>query len=256
MAGLKDQEHVSRSINRDIFLYGRAGHGNLHAVMEFLDVSLGWRWYSVFEKPVIPVRPTVRLKPFFRKRGFSFRSREVGLRYNHDFYYQNGINMGSERWGTRSGPTYVPYLRNDKFVHSSFAYIPPSPEVDYARTFPWLKRTDYFATNRKFFSLSAAGKRVPSMQLCFGNPALRRELTRNILQHIALAPGNDIITLDAADAPDAFCYCPQCRALERKYRSPGGPIYDYLLELCSRLEKEHPRLFVKTLASPATRSSP
>ena len=248
LAALQAQEHVSRSNGGDIFLYGKGVHGNLHAVMEFLETELGWRWYSVFEKPVIPSTPNVTLKPFERKRGFSFRSREVGLIGDANFFYQNGMNMGSERWGSRSEASFVPYLRNDKFVHSSFAYIPPTPDTVYSKSFPWMERRDYFATNPEFFSMHANGKRTPGMQLCFSNLALRQELTRNILKHLAIAPGNDIITVDAADNPDAFCSCPECKALEKKYQSPGGPIYDYLIELCGLMQKQHPGKFVKTLA--------
>jgi len=49
LAALEDQEHVTRSIGPNIFLYGKGAHGNLHAVMEFLENSLGWRWYSVYD---------------------------------------------------------------------------------------------------------------------------------------------------------------------------------------------------------------
>ena len=248
LAALRDQEYVVASHGEDVFLHGKGIHGNLHAVMDFLENSLGWRWYSVFEKPVLPSTPTVTLKPFDRKRGFSFRSREVGLRQDPNFYYQRGLNMGFGRRDRNSEPAFVPYLRNDKFVHASFAYIPPSPDTVYSNTFPWIERTNYFATNPDFFSMNTSGNRVASMQLCFGNPALRKELTRNILKHIAVAPGNDIITLDAADTPGAFCYCPRCKALENRYQCSGGPIYDYLIELCGLLEKEHPKVLVKTLA--------
>jgi hypothetical protein len=143
----------------------------------------------------------------------------------------------------------VPYLRNDKFVHSLFAYVPPSPDTrERPRDFTWLPRTDYFATNPDFFSMDRNGKRAPNLQLCFGNPALRAELTANVLRHLAAEPGNRIITLDANDTPGTFCYCPACLALEQKYRSPGGPLFDYDLELCARLQKEHPGVFVRTIA--------
>ena len=178
LTGLKDQEHVSRSQGPDILLYGKGVHGNLHAVMEFLENSLGWRWYSVYEKPTVPSRPSVTLKPFHRQRGFSFPSRELTLYWGPDFYYQDGMNMASEKWGKDPASPFVPYLRNDKFVHSLFAYIPPSPDTVYfRRDFTWLPRTDYFKANPDFFSLNGSGQRVPTMQLCFGNPALRAELT-------------------------------------------------------------------------------
>ena len=248
LAGLKEQEHVACTRGVDIFLYGRGIHGNLHAVMEFLETSLGWRWYSVYEKPVVPSRPTVTLRPFHRKRGFSFSSREVAVNWNHDFYYQNGLNMASERWGKDPASGFAPYLRNDKFVHSLFAYVPPSPACATAHTFPWLPRTNYFETNPEFFSQDPGGKRIPNRQLCFSNPALRAEYTANVLKHLAMAPGNRIVTADAEDSPGGFCYCPACRALEAKYRSPGGPLYDYLFELCAVLGQKHPGVLVRTLA--------
>ena len=253
---LEAQEHVARSIGRSIFLYGEGIHGNLHAVMAFLTDSLGWRWYSVYSEPVIPSKPTVVLAPFSRRRGFSFASREVGLRHRLDFYYQNGMNMGFTRRANSSRRRYavdipagfVSYMPNDKFVHSSFAYIPPDPDVHYAKTFDWLERRNYYETAPEFFSMNATGKRVGNMQLCFGNPELRKELTGNVLKHLSLTAENNIITIDAADAPGRFCHCPACKGLEEKHGSPGGPIYDYLFELCALLRTSHPRAMVKTLA--------
>ena len=256
LPGLKPQEHVARSIGRNVFLYGEGVHGNLHAVMEFLENSLGWRWYSVFEQPVVPSKPTVTLAPFNRRRGFSFMSREVGLRHGLDFYYQNGLNMGftrkvesaHRRYNADIPPGIVSFIPNYKFVHSSFAYIPPSPDSHYAKTFDWLERKNYFETNPEFFSMNAAGQRVQTMQLCFGNPKLRQELTRNVLKHISLTSEKCIVTIDAADAPGTFCHCPACTALEEKYGGTGGPMYDYLFELCSLLQTRHPKAMVKTLA--------
>jgi len=253
VATLAEQEHVSRSMGSDIFLYGKGIHANLHAVMEFLETSLGWRWYSVYEKPVIPRRPTVTLDPFHGKRGFSFTSREVQPRYQFDFYYQHGINMGMERRFRRTRreqkPAYlVSYLPTEKFVHSSFAYIPPRQEIKYAKTFPWLERRNYFETNPEFFSLWTNGKRVGNRQLCFSNPGLRKELTSNVRKHIEVSGDDHYITIDAADTPGKFCHCPGCQALEKEYRSPGGPLYDYALDLCATLKREHPGVFVKILA--------
>lgn len=246
---LKDQEHVSRSKGGDLFLYGQGLHGNLHAVMDFLEHSLGWRWYSIFEKPAIPTKPSVTLGDFNRKRGFAFASRELTLYGSQDFYFQNGMNMSSERWGRDPASPFVPYLRNDKFVHSLFAYIPPSPDTgEFRRDFTWLPRTDYFKAAPEFFSLGLNGQRVANMQLCFGNPALRRELTDNVLRHIAAVPNNRIITVDANDVPGKFCHCPDCLAMEKKYQSQGGPMFDYILELCAQLKTKHPGVFVKTLA--------
>mgnify|MGYP006305698703 CR=1 FL=1 len=67
MTALKAEEHVVRSKDDDIFLYGKGIHGNLWAVMNFLEASLGWRWYSVHEKPVTLRNPDIELEPLDRK---------------------------------------------------------------------------------------------------------------------------------------------------------------------------------------------
>ncbi|HWL53337.1 MAG TPA: DUF4838 domain-containing protein [Chthoniobacteraceae bacterium] len=243
---LKPQESVVRSSGKNLFLFGEGIHGNLDAVMDFLENSLGWRWFSSLEKPVLPKRPTVALAPFNRSRQNSYLFRETASRFNMDFEYQHGINMGYDR---KKNETFVSALPNEIFVHSLFTYIPPTKEDRHARRLPWLERKeDYFATHPDFFSQNQNGQRVSNMQLCFGNPALREELTKNILAHIQHAGEQNIITLDAMDVPGRFCYCPDCQALEEQYQSVGGPLYDYLFELCDLLKEKHPGTLVKTLA--------
>jgi len=259
-AEFKEQEHVARSIGRDIFLYGRGVHGNLHAVMEFLEGSLGWRWYSVFEHPVIPSRPTVVLAPFRRRKGFSFAYRKVSLHRGMDFFCQRGINLGfdsrKQKLARRYGAEKVKPLAH--FVsaipeaavsmHSLFSYIPPDPKARGADRFDWLERKNYFETNPEYFSLSNSGKRVKNRQLCFSNPGLRKELTRNVARCIERAGGRIILDVGAMDHPGPFCCCPGCKALEKKYGSPGGPLYDYLIELCTQLAAEQPHALIRTLA--------
>ncbi len=125
LAKLRDQEHVARSIGPDILLYGKGHRASLDAVMEFLENSLGWRWYSFLEKPVVPKRATLTLKPFSRKRGFDFESRQLALRFGAAFYLQHGVNMGLETkllQRRQAAPGYLKsWLLNEKFVHTSFS---------------------------------------------------------------------------------------------------------------------------------------
>ncbi len=251
-ARLKDQEHVVRSIGQDILLYGRGHRASLYAVMEFLENSLGWRWYSVFEKPVVPEHPTLTFKPFYRKRRFNFRRRHLALRYNVEFYPQHGVNMGLETKLLRRGEPVPGHLRswmpNENFVHTTFSYIPPTPQDKYANEFSWVKNRNYFATNPAFFSLNEAGQRVPNLQLCFSNRGLRDEFTAQVKRHISVSGERQIIMVDAADRPGRFCHCESCVGLEEKHKSPGGPLFDYLIELSNALLREHPQARVKTLA--------
>ena len=54
--------------------------------------------------------------------------------------------------------------------------------------------------------------------------------------------------IDVADRPGRFCYCEGGVAREQRYESPGGPLFDSLIELCNTLGREHSATLVKTLA--------
>ena len=259
-AALKKQEFVVESRGPDIYLYGEGKHGTLNAVMDFLGGKLGWRWYSQFEKPVFPDTPTVTLKPFSYKKQYSFLSRHLPAepkKWNcYDFLYQNGINDGLEAQFRKRGLKQPPHLISDTPTefgcHTPFRYIPPNPNSPYVDKrkiqLKCLAKLNYFATNPEYFSLSSTGKRVQNRQLCYSNPELRKELTKNIMKCIDDRGTNQYITIDAADHPGRFCDCKGCKALEKKYQSPAGPLFDYLLEFCDIIKKRHPGMLVKTYA--------
>jgi hypothetical protein len=166
LAKLRDQEHVARSVGQDILLYGKGHRASLDAVMEFLENSLGLRWYSPFEKPVVP--KLVTLNPFSRQRGFDFVSRQLAARFDGDFYLQHSVNMGVETKLRNRGQTVPGHLRswlpNENFVHTPFAYIPPTPNDKYANGFQWVTKRNYFETNPEFFSIGASGKRLAQIE--------------------------------------------------------------------------------------------
>jgi len=259
LAALKDQEHVARSIGTNVFLYGQGVHGNLYAVMDFLESQLGWRWYSVFELPVLPKQPTLTLQPFNRKRGFSFAYRKVSVRRGLDFYYQQGMNMGYDGRvdsivkknpaGITNFAWFVSELPDvADGSHTLFGYIPPDATAHSAIRWPWLEKTNYFETNPEYFTQLENGQRVKNRQLCFSNPGLRKELTANVIKTIAHIGAPCLLALSAMDVPGPFCYCRECKTLEEKYKSAGGPLYDYLIELCSLLKEKDPGVLIKTLA--------
>ena len=255
--GLKDQDHVARSIGSNIFLYGKGVHGNLYAVMDFLESQLGWRWFSVFEYPLLPDRPTVILQPFDIRRGCSFHYCLHDLQRSIDYGYQMGANLYYDQKFRNK-----PQLPRDKraFVsafhevehgagnhHTFFSFIPPSPDNRFAAYFDWQKKKDYFTTNPDYYSMNADGKRAPR-QLCFGNPDLRAEFTKQALRLIEVEGDDITVCVFALDTPDIFCHCQECKALMDKHQSPGGPLYDYLIELCGILQEKYPKTQVYTIA--------
>ena len=261
---LKDQQYVVRSAAADVVLYGKGIHGNLEAVLDFMETTLGRRWYTESEfietpqwnrkdgQPVFTVQRNLSVKPFERTGGFSFAYRMPS--YVKTFHYQHGLNMGFSEGNrdNRFPPGVVSLAYMPVGCHTLFGYIPPRPDSQaWPKFFAWVKKKDYFQTNREFFTLNQRGKRVID-QLCFSNPALRAELTKNIVAHIRILKDQGkqrlLINVSANDNVTEFCFCPGCQALKKKYQSPGGPLYDYLFELCPIVKQQHPDVMIHTLA--------
>jgi len=261
LAPLKDQEYVARSAGADIFLYGKGMHGNLYAVVDFMENTLGRRWYTgrqIVETqqwkrepgwPVFAAERNQAVKPFNRKGSFSFAYRQPSGRGMFDFHLQNGMNI----IGDKDHPAEDYSLKVMPVgCHSLFGYIPPSQkEQPWASTYGWIEKKDYFATNPGFFTMNAAGQRVVD-QLCFSNPDLRKEFAKNVMEHIRLlkADGKSRLLLDvsAMDNTGELCFCPGCQELKKKYQTLGGPIFDYLFELCAVVKEKHPDTMIHTLA--------
>ncbi len=257
LSALQDEEHIVRSIGQDLFLFGQGARGNLYAVMEFLENSLGWRWYSMFSDPVMPSRKTLTLEPFNRKRGFSFGYREDAPYFNENFYYQQGVNLtyrwkqSHSDWEQIQERGIMSALRGRDGIagaHTIHCFIPPKPDTHQWEPYVWITKKDYFETNPEFFTMTESGVRTPGRQLCFSNRALRDELTRRVLGQIEREEEQTLITVGAMDTGGAFCHCPECKKLEQKYDAPGGPYFDYLLELSAFLKEKHPEVLLKGVA--------
>lgn len=263
LASLKDQEYVTRSDGADIVLYGKGMLGNLYAVVDFMDNTLGRRWYSgrsISEtpptwknglgKPVFTVERDLVVKPFSRQGGFSFAYRIPTHDWMFDFHLQRGMNIFFDE---RVNPKAFSLKIMPVIGHSLFDYIPPSPkEQPRPNTFGWVAKKDYFLTNPEFFGMSPDGKRDLEHQLCFSNHGLRKELTKNVLEHIRILKADGqkrlLLSVSAMDTSPEFCFCPGCQELKNKYQANGGPFYDYLFELSQVVKEQHPDTMLHTLA--------
>lgn len=263
LARLKDQQYVVRSAGHDIVLYGRGMHGNLHAAVDFMERTLGRRWYSgrsitetprwqnALGQPVFTVVGDLAVEPFSRTGGFSFTYRSPSYDWMFDFHLQSGMNLFAN---PRFQPDVFSLAVMPVNCHTLFGYIPPSPRDQvWPKIFDWVEKKDYFATHPEYFSMTQAGRRVAVQhQLCFSNRELRRELTGNVMEHIRRLKADRhprlMLNVSANDDPAEFCFCPGCQALKARYQSPGGPLYDYLFELCALVKQRHPDTLIHTLA--------
>ncbi len=253
---------VVQSNGRDIFLFGGGIHATTQAVFDFLERDLGWRWYSYFEYPLLPQRDTVILEPVDRSGSKSFPYLGYGhLARGMDHPWQMGATMGfdkrvqvldgrSDEVRAEDFPFRSALPESNKLSsHSLHRFIPPTPDSEGADALDWLERKNYFETNPEYFSMNERGERFKvRTHLNFGNAGLRAELTKNILEFIDREGDGITIEIGAMDSVGRLCHSPESVALEEKYQTPGGPMIDYVIELCELLKENHPNVMVKTLA--------
>jgi len=260
LAGMEDQDSVCESSGADVCLYGKGIHGNLYAVYDFLEGQIGCRWFSAFAKPNIPRKDTLRLSSFNKKTRLDFKCRtmytDIFLLWPEGliFPYRNRLNMGLEQKMNQiskdSGVVdEMNYIMPN--MHTIFCYLPPQETPPPGRginaPLKWLKNKNYFATNPEFFSMDENGKRVMDRQLCFSNSAMRKELTANIVANIEMQGGKGIVEVSQNDNATTCC-CSDCAKLQVKLGCPGGPMLDYVIELCEYLKDKYPGVIVRTYA--------
>ncbi|MFA6414269.1 MAG: DUF4838 domain-containing protein, partial [Syntrophales bacterium] len=166
--------------------------------------------------------------------------------------YRNRLNMGLERKTNHISGVVDEVNSLEPTAHTIFCYIPPTetplPGHGINPPLKSLKNKNYFATNPEFFTLDENAKRVMARQLCFSNKELRRELTANIEANIQAQGGKGIVNVSQNDNALRFCCCADCARLEKKLGCPGGPMFDYIIELCGYLKDKYPGVMVRTYA--------
>ncbi len=263
LEGLKDRDHVVRSSGRDILLFGKGHDADFLAVMDFLDNEFGFRCYWGF--PKIALQPTVLLQPMDRTMGTAFAWRQQAGSFRDYLRGENGYfpsrnalavisNKGpdvTKGFSLDAQPGTYPEIRPPQIqvnlCHTEFGYIPCGDPV--YKGYPFVENQDYSKTNPEFFGMNVQGIRSPrTMHLCFANREMRREFTRNIERHLA-SLGTDAVEICVHYTDDAGkpCHCADCKALEEKYGTPGGPLFDYMIEVAEEFRQTHPQTTLMTL---------
>ena len=273
-AAMNDQDHVVRSVGPDILLYGKGHDADFYAVMDFLDNELSFRCY--WDWPAVEKRSVIVLKPMNRKMRYALRRRQLQgsftdyLRGENVRFPNNNIGAGerlnstggvlvarekggpakTEAFSLKGGRGTYPEIIPEKILaglcHTELRYIPCKHYRSHGYDF--IENRDYFRTNPEFFGMDRKGVRSPKTEhLCFGNKALRREFTRNVEKHLeALGTDNVEIGVHYSDNCDRACFCRDCEELEKKYRTPGAPLFDYILELAEAFRTNHPNTTILT----------
>ena len=260
---LKANERRIRSENGDIYIYGEGPYGNSFAIYDFLEEFLGCHWYTLRGKERIPKNPSPVLKDLDFSRIPSFHHPYIYggtyipakaqlrdyTRRNRIFALTPGITQIGPRYGHVPGQLVPPGKKYKKHV---FIWRP----------YKYFRKEAWFDEHPEFFSMDPKGKRVPDVQLCYSNPELRKLLESKLEMIIAkeYRGGTVYIRCDLNDNNGfdgkTICCCKNCMALVEKYKSPAGPYWDFVLDLCARWKTKYPSVVLANGAYRVTAKIP
>jgi hypothetical protein len=262
-APIASRERRIKSVGDDLYIYGDYRYGTAGAIYNFLREFCGCRWYTATGDKRIPKNPDLKFDAIDYKHIPSFKSLEHGSRWG-DAVRNPEIRAWVRRNNSFLMPNYAFGEPDDAWfyigpvTHTLAAYMPPI--IRKPRTFnddltffagphPTLAGKAYFKDHPEYFTLDKNGKRVPDRQLCFTNPEVRKELIKNVENAIKGEKYDPatyaILDFTQNDRHGGFCFCKNCRALAEKYQTPGGPYFDFLVEMGKHFEKKYPKLMFR-----------
>ena len=252
LTSLKDQESLVTSRGDDLILVGGGSWGTIYSVYDFLENEAGYRNFGAYPGS----------ERFVKNENLVFSGKETrrcpafaGFRDEYTLYSQPDRKAASKflvrnrgNHGLIKSHANLPELKSkyqsNVSGHGLFRFVPPYDKKHWKGKFP-LK--GMYKEHPEYFTMNADGTRSDRLQLCFSNPDLRKLLTERIKLYIKTF-GDGVYMVGATDHPGKFCHCPGCVKLEKKYGCIGGPLYDYILEICDEIKDEYPNVYITTLA--------
>lgn len=232
----------------DIWLFGRGANGVRYAAYDFLTSDLGYRFFDARGGVGVPDLSDFEVKDCERIVRFAFpgRTHSVKCRTGKNsalFYFRTSLNGRIESVfasaGLPKGVAVDEFLVPWPYCHGLMEYFPKnsmSARLSWAKPFA----RDYDREMPECFSLGKDGKRNTDHQPCLSHPEVRRVIRRNYFNMIARQDRPAYLDLSACDTPGRFCWCEDCRALEAKYGTPGGPLLDLLLSFSPEVAARYP----------------
>lgn len=248
---MKQQDHIAKSVGRNILLYGKGFDADFYAITEFLDRCLQFRIYQRYVVPEIARIPNLTLQPFDYKIAWALPFRFLPQAQFSDYFRGDTQNRNEPRSDRYTGPRKFsfniwpveiePQQQQINRSHTAFLYLPTAGS--HYKGYPFIENRNYFQTNPEFYALDKNGRRNREYP-CFATAPMRLEMIRNIEKHFA-AIGTDNVQI-GVNYPDGVdvCHCPVCTRLAEKYHTPGGAYFEFIKELGEEFLKTHPRTMI------------
>ena len=235
--------------DKSLVLSGDRPRGSLYAVYEFLEKSVGVRWWTPTENFVprkielkIPAQNVVYTPPFRYREHYATSVQTdpvfaTVMRENGHFQTQ------SADWGGHYSIL--------GFVHTFSRLLPVEK---YFKEHP-----EWYSDPDNGFKPATAASKMPApqnTQLCFAAPGVLEELSKNALAWIDENPDAGYISISQNDSVGSACRDEAALELIEKEGSAAAPLLQFVNQVAANIHEKYPDFKVETLAYYETESPP
>lgn len=239
LAGLGDEGFIIKTDGQDLIIAGGRLRGTMYGVYDFLEDTLGCRWYSP-KVSKIPQKKTIKISEIDVRETPAFIYRDIYYKdaWNRDFAARNRLNGHHMNLNRATGGKM--YYKG--FVHTFRELVPISK---------------YGKSNPEYYSF-IDGKRLVKdyqTQLCLTNPDVLRIATETVLSWIKEDPEAKLISVSTNDLEN-YCKCDNCKAAAKELGGQSGLLLKFVNAVADEVAKEHPDVMIDTLAYWYTETPP
>ncbi|MDF1551293.1 MAG: DUF4838 domain-containing protein, partial [Bacteroidales bacterium] len=212
---------------KDGNLYIKAGSGqySLYAVYEFLEQSLGCRFYAP-DAEKIPFKAVVEIPA---NLNYKYSPKIITRTVHSKLFYDNHGFADKQKVTYKAFPYYVEKAR----VHTFHAFVPA--EV-------------YFTEHPEYYALIDGKRRIT--QLCLSNHEVIEIVKQEVAKYFAEQPQASVISVSQNDNTQ-YCKCEKCATIDKEEGSSSGSMVRFV----NQIAKEFPDKTISTLAYQYTRTA-
>ncbi|MBQ6533715.1 MAG: DUF4838 domain-containing protein, partial [Opitutales bacterium] len=224
-----------------LYINGHERHGAYYAACEFLEETLGARWWTP-DETYLPKSPDIKIGAIDLSYAPKFEMRRSG--YIKSLRTVWRPRMRSSVFATPKDA--VSEELSDSYVvgcHSYYKILPPEK---------------YFEKHPEWYSWDAKKKARfhDRGQLCRSNPAMAEEFAKNVLQKLRKNPNKKYVHVSQNDW-GGDCQCEKCEALKTKFGGEESGINIWFAnKIAAKIYEEFPGARVVTFAYHQTRRPP
>lgn len=220
-ASLGDDGFVLKTVGKKLFIVGGAKRGTLYGVYSFCEDILGYRWFTS-DTTVIP-----KLKEIFVP---CLNETQIPC-----------FTMREAMWKCGFEPTWAikQKINRGHWINFPREY---GGGIVYAG---WMCHT--------LGELAETGYDAP--EPCLTDPKIYQTVLKNCKQRLTDRPDADIMPVSQND-DFRYCRCENCKRVDEEEGSHAGTMIRFVNAIAKELEKDFPKVKVKTLAYQYTRKPP